>query len=408
MENGLLTYIFLVVSIFLSAFFSSTEIAYVVSNKLKIKLLSKQDGLLGKTISYFTENSNYFFSTILIGNNLVNIFFSTLFALIFQNILPDFWILIISTLILLIIGEIIPKVVAREVPDFVLSINIIPIFWFNFVIHPVVKLFSKLSDIFIINNKISEDSFYESFSKKDIEQIVEESKQAGIVNEKESNIISNILEISQTRVEEIVRPRTEIVGVEINQTIDDLIKLHTETGYSKYPVYEKNLDNIVGYVQILDCFNNPSSIKDILREIVFIPESKKVTEALKDFTAKKISIAVVIDEFGGTSGIITLEDIVEELFGDIKDEYDDDEYILKEMPNKCIIASGKIEIDQFNEKFPHLKLQEGNYETLSGFITYHTGTIPAKDEIITINNMRFHIIKTDGKKVELVKIEILA
>ncbi|HRT99130.1 MAG TPA: CNNM domain-containing protein, partial [Ignavibacteriales bacterium] len=267
MEITILPLIILFFSLLLSGYFSSTEIAFVVSNKLKIKLLGKKEGLLGKAISYFTNFSNYFFSTILIGNNLVNILFSTFFSLIFSYYLSDFWILIISTLLVLLIGEIIPKIVAKEIPDTVLTINIIPLYWINYLIYPVVILFARLSDLFIINSKFTEDSLFDSFSKKDIEMIVEESKQAGIVNEKESNIISNILEISQTRVGEIVRPRTEIVGIEINQSIDDLLNLHKDTGYSKYPVYEKNLDNILGYVQILDCFNNPQTIKEILREI---------------------------------------------------------------------------------------------------------------------------------------------
>jgi CBS domain containing-hemolysin-like protein len=395
-------------SLVLSAYFSSTEIAYIVTNKLKIKILSKKDSLVGRSIAYFSNNSNYFFTTILIGNNIVNITFSTLATIMLTNYLSDIGILILSTIILLLFGEIIPKVIAREIPDTYLAYCISPLYLFNWTIRPIVQIFSFISNIFIIKSKISEENIYDSFSKKDIEKIVEESKEAGIVNEKESNIISNILEISQTKVGEIVRPRTEIVGIEVNQTIDDLITLHNETGYSKFPVYEKNLDNIVGYVLALDCLNNPSTLSEIIRDIIYIPESKKVTEALKDFTAKKVSIAVVIDEFGGTSGIITLEDIVEELFGDIKDEYDDDEYICKELPNKHIIASGMIEIEDFNTRIKTIQLPEGNYETISGFITFHSGKIPQKNEIITINNLRFHIIKSDGKKIDLVKIELLS
>jgi CBS domain containing-hemolysin-like protein len=241
------------------------------------------------------------------------------------------------------------------------------------------------------------------FSKEDIELLVKESHEAGVVDKKESDIISRVFAMGDQKVYEAMRPRTEIIGIGIEQTINQALAIFVDAGYSKMPVYEENLDNIRGIIYANDLFKSPKNIQDVLKEAMFVPETKKSFELLNEFLSKRVSIAIVIDEFGGTAGMITIEDIIEELFGEIKDEYDIEEDICKKTEENTYIISGKVEIDFINEKYK-LNIPTGDYETIGGYITSRLGRIPVQNENIVIDNFNITITRANQIKVELIKL----
>jgi CBS domain containing-hemolysin-like protein len=220
---------------------------------------------------------------------------------------------------------------------------------------------------------------------------------------KDSTIINRVFELGEQRVYEAMTPRTDIVGVEVSQSINELISTFMESGFSKIPVYEENLDNIKGIVLAKDLFSLPKGINEIIREVSFIPETKKSFEVMNEFLDKKVSIAIVVDEYGGTAGIVTMEDILEELFGEIKDEFDVEEDICRKIAPNTFIISGKIEIDHLNEKYD-FKIEEGDYETLAGYILTKLGRIPTQGETIKIDNFKILIARSSQQKIDIVKL----
>jgi CBS domain containing-hemolysin-like protein len=241
------------------------------------------------------------------------------------------------------------------------------------------------------------------FSKEDIELLVKESHEAGVVDKKESDIISRIFALGDQKIYEAMRPRTEIIGIDIEQTITQALALFVDAGYSKMPVYEENLDNIKGIIYANDLFKSPKSIQEILKEAMFVPETKKSFELLNEFLSKRVSIAIVIDEFGGTAGMITMEDIIEELFGEIKDEYDVEEDTCKKTEENTYLVSGKVEIDYINEKL-NLNIPTGDYETIGGYITSKLGRIPVLNENVVVEGFNITVMRASPIKIELVKL----
>jgi putative hemolysin len=387
------------------AFFSGAEMAFVVSNKIKIEVRARKKKLAALNAHYFVTNPQKFFSTILIGNNIVNIAFASLSTLLLASWLGlgEFSILVISTILILLFGELIPKYVSRELPDRVILITAIPLRILYFALYPFVKAVSSLSSFLIQSKSTTQENINYLFSKDDIESLVKESHDAGIVNKKESDIISKVLALGDQRVYEAMRPRTEIVGVETKYTVDEALNVFIDSGYSKLPVYEESLDNIKGVIFAYDIFKSPQKLSEIVREILFVPETKKSFELLNEFLAKRVSIAVVIDEFGGTAGIITMEDIMEELFGEIRDEYDVEENICRKTAAGTYLISGKVEIDFINEKY-NLNIPLGDYETVSGYITDKLGRIPMQGETITIDNFTILIARSNNIKIDLVRL----
>ncbi len=390
-----------------SAFFSSTEIAFVISNKIKIEVLARKKNIAAENLLYFVKKPEHFFSTILIWNNIVNIGFASLAAIIlFEKYhLSDLQILFISTFIILLFGELLPKYFAREFADQFILWASIPLRIFSIILKPVIIVISSFS-AFITNSKsMNETSTRSLISREDLESLLDESHEAGEVNRKESNLIKRVLDLREQRIYEAMRPRTEIIGVEISSSIEEVIQTFIDSAYSKLPVYEENVDNIKGFVLAYDVFSSPTDVQSIMREMYFVPETKKTAEVLEEFLTKRLSIAAVVDEFGGTAGIVTMEDIIEELFGEIKDEYDVEENICRKLEENTYLISGKVEIDFVNEKYS-LNFPLGDYETVSGFITSKSGKIPSQGEIILIGNFEFNILRTTQVKIDLVKLTI--
>lgn len=404
--------IYLIILILLSAFFSGTELAFVVANKLKIEIRARKKNLSAQSAQFFVNHPHNFFSTILIGNNIVIIAYASLSAIFLSTMFGwnEFIILIVSSAIILFFGEIIPKYFAREIADFIVVITALPLRVCSYIFYPFVKITSAFSNRIMQVSNVKSDNIYHLFDKEDIKGLIKESESAGIVDKKDSELISKVIELGDQKVYEAMKPRTEIVGIEITSDLSEALSIFIDSGFSKLPVYEDNLDNIKGILLAKDLFKSPKSIKEILRDVSFIPETKKSFEVLNDFLEKRNSIAIVVDEHGGTAGIITMEDILEELFGEIKDEFDVDEEICRKISTDSYIISGKVEVDHINEKYSTaggLSIEEGDYETLAGFITTKTGKIPAQGEILTVGNFRIQIVRANAKKIELVKLTVI-
>lgn len=400
--------ILLFVLLILSAYFSSTEMAYIAANKLKLEVKTKKKDLISENISYYLNNPNIFFSTILLGNNIVNISFASLSAIILVAVfqLSEFEILIISTILLLFLGELIPKYFAHETADVFIILSSPVLRVITFILYPFIKLLSFISDKITSGSKTQKvENISYLFDKEDIKELLDEGHKAGKVHTHEKNIIEKVIDLGEQKVYEAMRPRTEIVGVEINSTIGEVHRTFIESGYSKLIVYEENLDNIKGVILAKDLFSKPQTINQVIREIKFYPETKKSLEVLNELLESKLSIAVVVDEFGGTAGIVTMEDIIEELFGEIKDEYDVEEHICRKLSRETFLISGKVEIDHLNEKYK-IGIPEGVYETIAGYIENRIGRIPKQGESFLIDNYDIIIVKATHTKIELVKLII--
>jgi len=398
-------FILLIILLLLSGFFAGTELAFIVANKLKIEVKARKKELTAINAQYFINHPETFFSTILIGNNIVNVTLASLSAVFLAALfgLSDLSILIISTFFILLFGEIIPKYFSRELSDRVVLLSAIPLRVASFLLYPFVKLSSLLSKKLTQTSSISAESMSHLFDREDVKGLVKESEKAGVVDKKDSYIIEKVIELGEQRVYQAMTPRTDIMGLEISDNIDDAISTFIDSGFSKLPVYKENLDNIKGFILVKDIFKSPVDIKSILRDVSFIPETKKSFEVLNEFLEKKISIAVVVDEHGGTAGIVTMEDILEELFGEIKDEFDAEEEICRKLANNTYIISGKVETDLLNEKY-ELDIPNGDYVTIGGYIVSMLGRIPAQGEKVKVDNFEFLIARASAQKIEVVKL----
>ncbi|MGA7838073.1 MAG: hemolysin family protein, partial [Ignavibacteriaceae bacterium] len=397
--------IILALLILLSGFFAASEIAFVVANKIKVEIKARKKNIAAENALHFINDPQDFFSVVLIGNNIVNVAFasvSTVFLSAFFGF-GEIKILLLSTFVLLIFGELLPKYFARELADRVVFVSAIPIRIVSFILYPFVKFFSSISSLLTQSSNLKPENIRNLFSKEDIESLVKESHEAGVVNKKESDIISKVFDLADQRVYEAMRPRTEIVGIEINQTIDEALDLFIESGFSKLIVYDENLDNIKGMILTYDLFKSPENLQSIIREVIFVPETKKSFDMLNEFLRKQSSIAIVIDEFGGTAGIVTIEDIIEELFGEIKDEYDVEEDICRRIATDTYLISGKVEIDFINEKYD-LNILPGDYETIAGYVTTKLGRIPEQGEIVVLDNFTILIARSSNIRIDLVKL----
>jgi CBS domain containing-hemolysin-like protein len=397
--------VLLILLLILSGFFSGSEMAYIVSSKLKMEIKARKKNPAALSAHYFKSHPQTFFSTVLIGNNVVNVALSSLSAVFLSAIfgLGELSILLISSFLLLLFGELLPKYFASEIADKTLLLTALPLRIFSVMIYPFVKAASKVSEKLTQSTSIEADALSHLFDKEKIKELVKESQIAGVVDKKESDIIEKVIELGEQRAYETMTPRTDIIGVEINQSIKEALTIFIDSGFSKLPVYEDNLDNIKGIILAKDIFKSPPNLKGIIRKVSFMPETKKSFDVMNEFLDKKNSIAIVIDECGGTAGIVTIEDILEELFGDIKDEFDVDEDICRKITANSYIISGKVELDYINEKY-ELNIEEGDYETIAGYIITKLGRIPAQGETVEIDNYTILTARAEAQKIELLKL----
>jgi len=407
--------VIILTTLVLSAFFSGFEIAYVSSNKVHIEILKKQEGLIANILTRLTYRPSKLLATMLVGNNVALVVYGFEMGKVMTLLLPPFfqnvlWHTIISTLIILITAEFMPKVFFQIYANQLLKLFAIPAYFFYLLFYPFSSFIIWISDFVLrVFFKTKGDYVPLSFTKVELVDYI--SEQMGNAPKKEEvdaevQMFQNALEFSGVKAREIMIPRTEIVAVDLNETIENLIATFVSSGFSKILIYNENIDDIVGYVHSFDMFKKPKTIKEVLIPIVTIPETIQINEVLNLLMRKRKSMAVVLDEYGGTSGIVTLEDIVEELFGEIEDEHDKDKFIEEKISDDEYLFSARLEVDYINETY-HLNLPESEeYETLSGLIVLHTEEIPTQGETISLPPFVFSIEACSQTRIETVRIFI--
>ena len=407
--------VIILTTLVLSAFFSGFEIAYVSSNKVHIEILKKQEGLIANILTRLTHRPSKLLATMLVGNNVALVVYGFEMGKVMTLLLPPFfqnvvWHTIISTLIILITAEFMPKVFFQIYANQLLKLFAVPAYFFYLLFYPFSSFIIWISDFVLrVFFKTKGDYVPLSFTKVELVDYI--SEQMGNAPKKEEvdaevQMFQNALEFSGVKAREIMIPRTEIVAVDLNQTIENLIATFVSSGFSKILIYNENIDDIVGYVHSFDMFKKPKTIKEVLIPVVTIPETIQINEVLNLLMRKRKSMAVVLDEYGGTSGIVTLEDIVEELFGEIEDEHDKDKFIEEKISDDEYLFSARLEVDYINETY-HLNLPESEeYETLSGLIVLHTEEIPTKGETISLPPFVFSIEACSQTRIETVRVFI--
>lgn len=423
-----LSILIIVATLLLSAFFSGMEIAYVSSNKIHIEIEKKRGGFLGNILTKLTKNPSKFIATMLVGNNIVVVVYGFFMGDLLMNLLENFQYsdnivlhylvtdlnlltqTVISTLVILFTAEFIPKVFFQIYANTFLKIFAAPAYFFYLLFGAISTFVLWISD-FILKKifKTESDEVQLAFTKVELGNYINEQMEEVEDDEEidsEIQIFQNALEFSDVKSREVMIPRTEIVAVDISTAPKDVVKIFTETGLSKILVYNETNDDIVGYIHSFEFFKKPKDLQSILIPVIFVAETMLVKNVLNILIKKRKSIAVVIDEYGGTSGMMTVEDIVEELFGEIEDEHDSVVLIEEKIDEDTYRFSGRMEIDYINETYK-LNLPEGeNYETLGGLIMQHTEEIPAKGGQITLEGFKIKVVEVSNTKIELVEVRI--
>lgn len=406
------------ISILLSAFFSGMEIAFVSANKMHIELEKKKDGFIPKILTKITQKSSKFITTMLVGNNISLVIYSYYMGSVLLKLLPldgfnEFTILvlqtIISTIIILITAEFLPKAIFRIYANEVLKIFAVPAYVFYVTFHFFSEFITLISDFFLrVFFKTKSDEQQTEFSKEELGNYINEQLETGNDEELDSEIqiFQNALIFQNVKAREVMVPRTEIVAVEIHESVSNLKKLFVETGLSKILVYKTSLDDVLGYVNAFELFKKPKIIKSILLPLEIVPESMMINDILNTLMKKRKSVAVVVDEYGGTSGMITVEDIVEELFGEIEDEHDSQKFLEEKINEHQFNFSARLEVDYLNEEYDLNIPKSEAYETLGGYIIEHTENIPDENEVLEIDNFEIKILKMSGAKINEVSLEI--
>jgi CBS domain containing-hemolysin-like protein len=415
-------YLIILITLLFSAFFSGMEIAFVSANRLRIELDKKQGLLSARIISLFSRQPAQYIVSMLIGNNVVLVIYGIYMAILLRPLLAHFissdsaiLILqtIVSTIIILITGEFLPKLIFRTRSNLLLNLFSIPVLFFYILFLPITFFaigFSNFVLKFIFRTHINQQMNPTLFGKVDLDHLVGESMVESDTNpEMDHNIriFQNALDFANVKVRECMIPRTEIIALEEGTTINELKKTFIETGLSKILIYRDSVDQVIGYVHAKDLFRNPRSIKTRLVSLSVVPETMPANKLLETLMAEKKSIALVVDEFGGTSGLVTTEDILEEIFGEIEDEHDIPMLVDKKISETEYIFSGRLEIDNINEKY-HLNLPESDeYKTVAGYILLHHTNIPQLNEVIVIGNFQFKVLKVSRTRLDLVKLAVL-
>jgi len=412
-----LTWFFLLLAMFFSALFSGMEIAFVSANRLKIELDNKQGKYAARILSSFLKQPAKFISTMLLGNNIALVIYSMLMAQLLEPKIieyvgqNEFVILfmqtIISTLLVLFFAEFLPKALLQINPNRVLVLAAIPLKVIYIVLYPFTAFTVGISNFILQLFRIDTSESDMAFSKVDLEHFVmdiQDRQEEGEEIDSEIQIFKNALDFSDVKVRECMVPRTEITAMSIEDELSELKDKFIETGLSKILIYRESIDNIIGYVHSKELFNNPSSIKSILLPVSIIPEAMSAQNMLQKSIKEKRSIAVVVDEFGGTSGILTIEDIIEEIFGEIEDEHDKEELIERKINELEFQFSARVEIDYLNDKYG-FDLPEGEeYETLAGLVIHLNESIPEKGEIIYLEDYTIAIDEVSDNKIEMISI----
>lgn len=413
----------LIATIIFSAFFSGMEIAFVSSNRLRAEMDREKNGLSQRAIAFFYRHPNNFVSTMLVGNNISLVIYGILFAqifdkLFFNNLFGEYDGLrvaadtIASTMVVLFTGEFLPKTIFKNNANTLLTFFAIPAFVCYVVLYPISRFATFLSKILlrVFGVKVLAAAEDHAFSKVDLDYLVQSSIDHATDEDdmdEEIKIFHNALDFSDTKVRDCMIPRTEIEAVDIDDTsVEELKNRFIESGYSKLIVYKEDIDHIIGYIHSSEMFRNPKEWKDHVRTMPFVPETMAARKLMQIFMQQKKSLGVVVDEFGGTSGIVSLEDIVEEIFGEIEDEHDTSNYVAKQLDNGEYLLSARLEIEKVNEMFDLDLPESDEYMTVGGLILHEYQSFPKLNEVVKIGKYEFKIIKNTMTKIELVRLKM--
>lgn len=421
--------VIIITCLLLSAFFSGMEIAYVSANKIHIEIEKKQEGFLANILTRLTKKPSKFIATMLIGNNIALVIYGFYMGDLLVDwfntfqpqsefviaLLTDFRLLtqtIISTLVILITAEFLPKVFFQIYANSLLKFLALPAYFFYLIFSIISEFVIWISDVVLkVFFKTKGDEVQLAFSKVELGDYISEQMEAVDENDdvdSEIQIFQNALEFAEVKAREVMIPRTEIEAVELHETPKNLTKLFTETGYSKIMVYKETIDDIIGYVHSFELFKKPKTIKSMIMPVEFVPETMLISDVLDVLTKKRKSIAIVLDEYGGTSGMMTVEDIVEELFGEIEDEHDNIELLEQVVSETEYRFSARLEVDYLNEEYKLNIPESENYETLGGFIMKHTAQIPEKEEVVEINGFQITILEVSNTKIDTVQLKVVS
>lgn len=417
--------IYIIISLAFSAFFSGMEIAFVSSNKLRFEMDRSQSGFGSRIAAIFYEHPNSFISTLLVGNNIALVVYGILFARLLDLVvlkplgITDEWIIlltqtVLSTVIVLFTGEFLPKLLFKLNPNRTLTFFAPFSYLFYILLFPIAKFTSGLAKFIlrIFGLKITPADTESAFTKIDLDYLIQSSIEHSDNNEAiddEVKIFQNALDFSTCKVRDCIVPRTEIVAVDIHESLEALKALFIESGCSKIIVYEEDIDNILGFIHSSEMFRlkGSDSWKEHIREVPIVPESMNAQKLMQTLMKQKISLAVVVDEFGGTSGICTLEDLVEEIFGDIEDEHDQQNYTAKQLPTGEYELSARLEVEKVNKLFGLELPESDDYLTIGGLILHRVQRFPKLNEVVSFDNLEFKIVKNTSTKIELVRLRIL-
>lgn len=409
----------ILICLVLSAFFSGMEIAFMAANKLRIEIDKSNKGITQRVIDLFISNSGMYITTILVGNNVVMVVYGIFMSDYLDPHLENFGIslglrlilvTLISTLIMLVSGEFLPKAVFRLRPNLFLRIFAIPVFIFYILFFPIsyfsVWFGGLLLRIFTGRKWAKEEN--RAFGKVDLNNLIEEGETAGGENEDEHDIklFRNALDFSEIKLRECIVPRPDIVALPIDSSLDELRNLFVKTGLSRILIYRDTIDNVIGYVHSSALFHHPETVQKAVSKILIVPETMSALRLLNLFTKEQKSVAVVVDEFGITAGMATIEDIMEEIFGEIEDEHDRLNLKEEQLSPSEFIFSGRLEVDYLNEKYDLHLPEDEEYETLAGLILYYNEDIPEEGEQIEIENIVFEVLSVKSARIEEVKIKI--
>lgn len=413
--------IYLLITMAFSAFFSGMEIAFVSVDKLRFEM-ERKNGVSSRILSIFFRNPNEFISTMLVGNNIALVIYGILMAQLIEvhlltGLIDNHFVMvlvqtIISTLIILVTGEFLPKTLFKINPNLVLNIFAVPLFVCYVLLYPVSKLSSGLSYLFLrlLGLKINKDASAKAFGKVDLDYFVQSSIDNAESQEEldtEVKIFQNALDFSNVKIRDCIVPRTEVVAVDLTISLEELKNRFVESGISKIIVFDGNIDNVIGYIHSSEMFRDPKDWRDHVKEVPIVPETMAAHKLMKLFMQQKKTIAVVVDEFGGTSGIVSLEDLVEEIFGDIEDEHDNTSYICKQIGEKEYVLSARLEIEKVNETFGLDLPESDDYLTVGGLILNQYQSFPKLHELVSVGKYQFKIIKVTPTKIELVRLKVV-
>ncbi len=409
----------IVITLILSAFFSGSEIAFISSNRLKIELDKSKGTLNSKIQGLFYRNESHFLAMLLLGNNIALVFFGLFAAQLMDPMIQSWGVhdeaailliqTVLSTLLVLVVAEFLPKAFVQINPNRFLKMMAFPMVVIYVILYIPTYLVLGLSQVFLKILKVDNENKEKVFSKVDLEHYVQDINERIKEEEElgnEMQILQNALDFDSVKARDCMIPRTEIVSMDVDAEISQLQQRFIETGLTKILIYRENVDNIIGYVHSFEMFKNPEAIKQILLPISFVPEAVPGKELLQQFTKKSVNIAVVVDEYGGTAGIVTLEDVIEEIFGEIEDEHDQEDWLEQKVADNEYLFSARADVDYLNETYG-LKFEENEeYETLGGLIIHHLETIPEAGTTFDISDMTIAIEEVSGHRIEVVRVTV--